>query len=398
MQPAVRVENLRKTYRLYPASVERALDAFRRKRTGRTFTALKDVTAEFPTGEVIAVLGKNGSGKSTLLKIIAGVTTPTAGSVEVNGRVSAMLELTAGFDPELTGIENIRLKALSMGILRREIEAKMDEIIAFADIGEHIDQPVRTYSSGMKSRLGFAVAVSVDPDILIVDEVLAVGDDIFRVKCIDKMEQFRQQGKTIIFVSHSLFTVKAFCTKAIWLNEGEIKAAGELGEVVVQYEDFLRAEKARQAKKDKAADKPETFRKQDIVGTHGFRMFNSAGETTRDFSVGEEIWFEFGYTVKRPTERLTFCITLRNAEMLEIFMGDKQAERNELDASVGEHSVRVKMPGPNLLAGTYHLSGELWNNDSGFYVSYANRQPFRLTQDEFVGTGITRIDYELAND
>ena len=195
MDCAVRVKDLTKTYKIFDSSVERALEPFRRNSRARHFTALKDVTVDFPRGEVIAILGKNGSGKSTLLKIITGVTTATSGDVEVHGRISAMLELTSGFDMELTGIENIYLRALALGIPNEEIEARKDEIIAFADIGDHIDQPVRTYSSGMKARLGFAVSVSVDPDILIVDEVLAVGDDIFKLKCIEKMEEFRRRAR-----------------------------------------------------------------------------------------------------------------------------------------------------------------------------------------------------------
>ena len=206
--------------------MQRALEPLLPKSKARLFTALDDVTIDVPAGEVLAILGKNGSGKSTLLKIITGVTTPTSGEVEVKGRISSMLELTSGFDLELSGMDNIYLRALALGIPKEEVEQRKQDIIDFADIGEHINQPVRTYSSGMKARLGFAVSVSVDPDILIVDEVLSVGDDIFKLKCIEKMEEFRLKGKTILFVSHSLFTVKAFCTLGMWINEGVVQAAG----------------------------------------------------------------------------------------------------------------------------------------------------------------------------
>ena len=234
MQSAVSIKNLTKMYKLYASPLWRVWDALTKKKHYNEFYALKNVNAEFPKGAEIPILGRNGSGKSTLLKIITGVTRQTKGHVKVNGRIAAMLELTSGFDLELTGIENIFLKGVSMGLSKREIEDRLQEIIDFADIGEHINSPVRTYSSGMRARLGFAISVNVDPDILLVDEVLAVGDDVFRLKCIERMREFRQQGKTILFVSHSLGTIKAFCTKAMWLREGKVIDYGDLGDVVVQ--------------------------------------------------------------------------------------------------------------------------------------------------------------------
>lgn len=397
---AVKVTNLTKTYRIYSSPLARALDVFRPNGNYKEFTALKNVNLEFPAGEVIAILGKNGSGKSTLLKIITGVTHQTRGDVEVNGRISAMLELTSGFDMELTGIENIYLKAVSMNMSREEIDAKMESIITFADIGDHINQPVRTYSSGMKSRLGFAVSVNVDPDILIVDEVLAVGDDIFKLKCIDKMEEFRRQGKTILFVSHALFTVKAFCTRGVWINQGEVMAEGDLGPVILKYEDFLRAERARTKamQRELTGDEGVPLEKKDIVEIKGFRMFNSANEKTNRFNYGEDINFEFTYVVKRPIERLTFCYTVRNAEQLEVYMADKQNPKNAISSEIGEHTLRVKLKSPNLLAGEYLLSGEIWNNEAGFYVGHSNKRPFYIDQQEYLGTGITHIDYEFSND
>jgi teichoic acid transport system ATP-binding protein len=345
----------------------------------------------------VAILGKNGSGKSTLLKIITGVASATKGEVEVEGRISAMLELTSGFDMELSGVENIYLRALAMGIPRDEIESKKQEIIEFADIGEHITQPVRTYSSGMKARLGFAVSVSVEPDILIIDEVLAVGDDVFKLKCIDKMEEFRQQGKTILFVSHSLFTVKAFCTRALWINEGKLMAYGDLGPVVMQYEDFLREER-RKSKASTKYDEGKALDKSDVVKIKGFRMFNDKGESTDEFQHGEDLLFSFEYEVKRPVDKLAFCFTVRNAEYMEVFMSNKQNADNVIASEVGTHKLVARLRQPNLLAGTYALSGELWNNEAGFYVSYSNKRPFQVVQDEFVGTGIVRIDYEFQND
>lgn len=397
MSYAIRIKNLTKTYKIYSSPRERALDAFRKKHRGQEFSALRNLTVDIPVGEVVAILGKNGSGKSTLLKIVTGVSSQTSGTVDVDGRISAMLELTSGFDQELSGVENIYLRALAMGIPREETERHRDAIIEFADIGKHITQPVRTYSSGMKARLGFAVSVSVDPDILIVDEVLAVGDDSFKLKCIDKMEEFRRQGKTILFVSHSLFTVKAFCTKGMWLKDGELMEYGELGPVVMKYQDFLRSEIAKtKASPGKKTGLPDT--KSDVIKVSGFRMVDDAGKPTTTFVHRDDLSFEFRYTVKKPVDKLTFCFTVRNAEHMEIFMADKQNPRNEIASSVGEHTLRVRLQELNLIAGNYELSGELWNNASGFYVSYSNKRPFTIEQDEFLGTGIMRVDYEFEND
>lgn len=402
MENAIRVKNLTKTYKIYDSSLQRALEPFRRKSRARDFSALKNVTLDFPKGEAIAILGKNGSGKSTLLKIITGVTTATEGDVEIEGRISSMLELTSGFDLELTGIENIYLRALALGIPREDIEARKQDIIDFADIGEHINQPVRTYSSGMRARLGFAVSVSVDPDILIIDEVLAVGDDIFKLKCLEKMEEFRQQGKTILFVSHALFTVKAFCTRGVWINEGVVQTEGELGPVILDYENFLKRERAKQRQealeKSAAEEKWQAFERTDILEVRNYRMFNDSGENTTSFKFGEDILFEFDYEVKRPIENLVFCFTLRTAEQLEIYMADKRNMENRIKSEVGTHHLRARIKDPGFVGGDYLLSGELWNADSGFFVSHSNKRPFTVVQDEYVGTGIMYVEHEFINE
>lgn len=396
---AIRVKDLSKVYRTYPSSLARTLAPFRRTQTGGRFAALTDISVDFRKGEVIAILGRNGSGKSTLAKIITGVTTPTSGTVVVNGRISAMLELTSGFDPQLSGIENIYLRALALGLPKEEADARKDEIIAFADIGDHIDQPVRTYSSGMRSRLGFAVSVSVDPDILIVDEVLAVGDDIFRLKCIDKMAEFREMGRTILFVSHALGTVKAFCTQGIWIHEGHLRAQGEVGPVVLAYDEFLKTQRAAvrsQAKVDTAAD--IAMQKSDIVQVRGVRFLNAHGERTSVFDHGEDIVVDFEYEVKRPVRRLTFTYTIRNSEGVEIFSSDKQSPRHALNVDAGGHRVRARLVNPPLLGGAYTFSGELWDNDSGFFVTHSRNRRFTIEQSVFLGTGIASVECEVAND
>lgn len=240
---AVSVAGLSKAYRLYRRPSDRLRELlWPRRQRGKVFWALRDVSLAIPQGQVLGLIGPNGSGKSTLLQLIAGVLQPTSGAVAAHGRVTALLELGAGFNPEFTGRENIMLNATLLGLSEAEARAHTPEIIEFAGIGQFLDQPVKTYSSGMYVRLAFAIAVSVQPDILIVDEALAVGDAYFQQRCMRRMRQFRDEGKTIIFVSHDTAAVKALCDRAIMLREGQIVDDGRPGEVVQHYLTVLEAQ------------------------------------------------------------------------------------------------------------------------------------------------------------
>lgn len=235
---AVRFKNLTKEYKLYKNDKDRFKDLIYGKRY-KPFKAIDNLTLDLPKGEVIGILGKNGSGKSTILKMVTGVVYPTSGDIIVDGKVSALLELTAGFDGELTGRENIYLKGYSMGMVRSEVNKIVSSVIEFSELGDYIDQPVRMYSSGMKARLGFAMAVNIDPDILVVDEALSVGDELFRDKCLKRMDKFRDEGKTILFVSHSLPQMRSFCTKGAWLYHGKLIDYGEIDDVASLYKHYL---------------------------------------------------------------------------------------------------------------------------------------------------------------
>lgn len=245
---AIKVQGLSKVYKLYDKPTDRLREALNpfRKKYHKDFFALKDVSFDVTKGQTVGIIGKNGSGKSTLLKIITGVLTPTAGTVAVHGSVSSLLELGAGFNPELTGIENIYLNGTIMGYNKREIDKKLQEITDFADIGEHIYQPVKTYSSGMFTRLAFSVAVNVNPDILIVDEALSVGDMAFQEKSINRMKKFRNQGKTILFVTHAIPSVRNFCDRALWMKEGVLILDGSADLVCSAYLEEIEREKSLQ--------------------------------------------------------------------------------------------------------------------------------------------------------
>ena len=199
------------------------------------FFALKDVSFRVAEGESVAIVGRNGAGKSTLLSLVAGLSVPAEGRVTVNGRAAALLELGAGFHPDLTGVENLHLNASLIGLSRKRVAEVYNDIVAFADIGDFINEPIRTYSMGMTMRLAFAVAIHVDPDILIVDEVLAVGDQAFQDKCRERIHRFRTEGKTLLFVSHSGGTVRQICDRAIWLDHGRVKMDGPAGKVLDAY-------------------------------------------------------------------------------------------------------------------------------------------------------------------
>lgn len=238
---AVELNGISKHYSIYDRPVDRLKEIiWRNKRCfHKEFWALKDINLNFEFGTTTALLGPNGSGKSTMLQIIANVLQPTNGTVAIHGRLTAILELGAGFQPDYTGRENVLLNGMILGIPKQEMIKKMDEIADFAEIGDFFDQPTKTYSSGMTVRLAFASAISVDPQVLLVDEALAVGDARFQQKCVRKIEEMQQAGKTIIFVSHDIPAVERFCDKAILLNGGQIVAAGNSQDVIPQFNQMM---------------------------------------------------------------------------------------------------------------------------------------------------------------
>jgi lipopolysaccharide transport system ATP-binding protein len=240
-EPSIAVKNVSKSYRLYqkPSDRLKQLFGFGRRQYFKEFNALSDISLTLHKGEVLGIVGANGAGKSTLLQLIAGTIRPTTGTATSTGRVAALLELGSGFNPEFTGRENIYLNAATLGLEKKEIDARLDEIIAFADIGIHIDQPVKTYSSGMHVRLAFSIATSVEPDILIVDEALSVGDGAFARRSFDRIMKIKEQGATVLFCSHTLFHIEYFCDRALWLHQGAVMQLGPVSQVLPRYQEFL---------------------------------------------------------------------------------------------------------------------------------------------------------------
>lgn len=248
---AIEVNNVTKVYKLYKDPVDRLKEAIHpfHKQYSTPFFALRNVSFQVKKGETVGIIGTNGSGKSTILKIITGVIQPSEGTVNVNGKVSALLELGAGFDMDYSGVENIYMNGAILGFSKNEMDQKKDEILDFADIGDFVFQPVKTYSSGMLVRLAFALAINVEPEILIIDEALAVGDAFFQAKCFNKLEAIKAAGTTILFVSHDIMSVKKLCSRAVWLDRGIVREVGEAGEVCEKYLSMQIEEQNRKKKK-----------------------------------------------------------------------------------------------------------------------------------------------------
>ena len=243
-ESVIQIQNVSKVYKLYETPIDRLKESLHPggKKYHHDFFALRDISFDVKKGETVGIIGKNGSGKSTLLKIITGVLTPTMGTMNVSGRISALLELGAGFNPEYSGLENVYLQGTMMGYSREDMRERVPEILKFADIGEFINQPVKVYSSGMFIRLAFSVAINVEPEILIVDEALAVGDMSFQAKCMTAFKRMQQKGVTVLFVSHDTASVKSLCSWAVWLENGVIKRIGNAGEIAEDYMRTIREE------------------------------------------------------------------------------------------------------------------------------------------------------------
>ena len=277
---AIAVKDVGKIYKLYDKPSDRIKDAMGlgRKKHYTEHHALQGVDMTIRQGECVGIIGTNGSGKSTILKIITGVLTPTSGEVNVNGRISALLELGAGFNMEYNGIENIYLNGTMIGFSKKEIDEKLEEILAFADIGDYVYQPAKTYSSGMFVRLAFAVAINIDPEILIVDEALSVGDVFFQAKCYHKFEEFKKMGKTIVFVSHDLSSISKYCDRVVLLNQGVKLGEGSPKQMMVTYKEVLVGQYvAPEAEEERLLD-DERLREMAAKGVDGSKIKKQTGE------------------------------------------------------------------------------------------------------------------------
>jgi ABC-type polysaccharide/polyol phosphate transport system ATPase subunit len=408
---AIELHDVTKVYRRFSgrqfATLKSALlqrSLLRELRPNETFPALTDVSFSVAPGQTFGVVGRNGSGKSTALKLVAGITKPTSGTVAVRGRISALIELGAGFHPEISGRENVFINGIMLGLTRREVERRFDEIVDFAELRDFIDAPVKTYSSGMYMRLGFAVAIHVDPDVLLVDEVLAVGDEGFTHKCLDKFAEFKRRGKTILLVTHSLGLVERFCDEAIWLDAGVKRAEGEPRRVVGAYvTDVGRQEEAHLAASDARAQseagQPDVTAEGPKDPTEaGGNMFQAGegrwglggveitavdicdeqGRPAHLFHTGDRVRLRLQVRAARPTRDFVFGVGIFNVDGACVYGTNTDIEEYESDLLDGQATVELDIAALDLVEGTYKLDVAVHKRDGAPYDYHRLLYTFRV--------------------
>jgi ABC-2 type transport system ATP-binding protein len=386
---AVSVENVWKYFRLYHEKNQYLKSTLLRGRRARydEFWALKGVDFEIPFGSTFGIIGSNGSGKSTLLKCLAGILSPDKGSVSCNGRMAALLELGAGFHPDLSGRENIYLNGAILGMTRSEIDRKLEEIIDFSGLEKFVDTPVKNYSSGMVVRLGFAVATNVDPEILIIDEVLAVGDESFQHRCHEKIESFRQEGRTIILVSHGLMQVAQLCSTVAWLEKGVIQEIGPSYEVIGKYA----------GQSHDAAPKAE--------GEIGERWGSHEAEITRAEFVaadgvpvhvlksGEPISLQIDYTAHMPIKEPVFGIRITHLHGTNVWGSNTKRMGFQPATLNNSGTITLNIPDLPILAGTYDLTVALTDQHETYeYDHWERRVRFDVVQYNSFDEGLIQIE------
>ena len=410
MPPAIELHGISKRFRAHggrpPTTVKSAvLELVRRRRQHARdrFVALKDIDLTVEAGQTLGIIGANGSGKSTLLKLVAGIYRPDSGTVRVRGRVAPLIELGAGFHPELTGRENVVINGIILGLSQREVRRRLDAIVEFAGMQEFIDAPARTYSSGMYMRLAFAVAVHLDPDVLLIDEVLAIGDEAFTRKCADRFAEFRRVGKTMLLVGHEAGAVERWCDEAVWLDHGVIRAAGAPHKVIDLYRQAMSEQESDALAR--AYDRPPALagalggasEVRDRCGSgeiqiERVRLDDASGNERYVYTPGEPLTLRFSYRVHRPVERPVFGFAIVRNDGLWIYGTDTTLAKiavPELGAT-GEVTVRIDSIG--LIGGSYFVDVAAHGEDGTPYDYHSRRYPFSL-RDDAAERGVTKIQH-----
>jgi ABC-type polysaccharide/polyol phosphate transport system ATPase subunit len=408
---AIEVVNVSRVYQKYSArhrfqTFKSALvkgDLFKSIRADELVTALDDISFSVEKGKTLGLIGENGSGKSTMLKIVAGIAKPSSGTVTTNGKVSALIELGAGFHPEISGRENVFINGIMLGLSKKEITAKFDEIVRFAELEDFIDAPVKTYSSGMYMRLGFSVAINVHPEILLIDEVLAVGDASFIPKCLDRIDDFRRRKKTILFVSHDLATVEKICDRVIWLKNGRIAASGEPKRIVDAYlqDVTLKQEKAFEKKSEAAAAPVETAVEERRENRWGRReveirrvtLRSLQGQPKHVFSPDEGMIIEMDVVAPTPTKDFVFGVGLFNSQGVSCYGTNTDLEDLEPVRIDGEGRIEFRIGKLNLINGTYYLDVAVHKRDGYPYDYHQNLYSF-LVSSNLKDVGVARLAHE----
>ena len=354
--------------------------------------ALQEVSFEVPQGKMVGIIGSNGSGKSTLLKLLAGILKPTSGTIRVAGRVSALIELGAGFHLEFTGRENVWINGILLGLSRQEVRERFDEIVRFAGLEAFIDNPVKTYSSGMYMRLGFAIATAVDPNILLIDEVLAVGDEAFQHKCVAKIQEFKARGKTICFVSHDLGVVAELCDETVWLDQGRVSAIGRTHDVIQQYRTRVAQEEAwaLRAEHDRAEEEPRWGSGE--VTITSVTLKDSLGQERYLFESGEPMLIVLGYQVHTPVSDPVFGIGLFRKDGLSVYGTNTAIDDLVLPSLKGEGQAAVLLERLDLIEGEYLLDVAVHARD-GHPYDYRSRALTFAVRSKVRDTGVARLPH-----
>ena len=385
---AVTVENVWKYFRLYQEKNQYLKSTLLRGRRARydEFWALKGVDFEIPFGSTFGIIGSNGSGKSTLLKCLAGILSPDKGTVSCNGRMAALLELGAGFHPDLSGRENIYLNGAILGMTRSEIDRKLEEIIDFSGLDKFVDTPVKNYSSGMVVRLGFAIATNVDPEILIIDEVLAVGDESFQHRCQEKIETFRQEGRTIILVSHGLIQVAQLCSTVAWLEKGVIQEIGPSYEVIGKY-----AGQSHDAAPKGEGEIGERWGSHEAEITRA-EFVNADGVPIRVLKTGEPISLQIDYTAHMPIKEPVFGIRFTHLHGTTVWGSNTKRMGFQPATLNNSGTITLNIPELPILAGTYDLTVALSDQHETYeYDHWERRVRFDVVQYNSFDEGLIQV-------
>jgi ABC-type polysaccharide/polyol phosphate transport system ATPase subunit len=349
--PAISVDNVSKRYRLYHERNQHLKSALLRRRrvSYEEFWALSDVSFDVEPGDMFGIIGENGSGKSTLLKCMARILRPDKGRINVQGKISALLELGAGFHPELSGRENVHLNGSILGLKRRDLDRKFDEIVAFAGLERFIDTPVKSYSSGMYVRLGFSVAINVDPDVLLIDEVLAVGDESFQRRCSEKFAELKEQGKTVVIVSHSLGSVRSLCDKAAWLESGVLRAVGPAGSIIDGYIDEVHEDR------EQVADAGSRWGSGE-ARIERIELLDGSGRPTDRVHTGDSVAIRLHYSFEERIPRPVFGVAIHTVDGVHVTGPNTREAGCVPEALEGLGHVDLLVANLLLLPGTYDVS------------------------------------------
>jgi len=391
---AICVQRLTKDYLMFPTPRHRMMALLLpRLRKAATFRALDDVSFEVPRGETMGIVGRNGAGKSTLLQILCGTVARTSGSVEINGRFAALLELGAGFNPDFSGRENVFLNASLLGLNREEIASRLDKIRAFADIGDFFDRPVRTYSSGMFVRLAFAVAIHTEPDVLVIDEALSVGDIRFQMKCLERIEHLRNRGATILFVSHSMEQVKRFCQTAMWLEHGKVKLYGEASFVADQFRDHELAGSPAVATQEQASGAAMAHPREHTTGAPAYVESVSLGRG--NLAPFDPLTVDISYRIRDESLKgFLIGVAIKGVDGLHIFGPNTYLENVEVPSERGLHCVSYHVPSLPLLSGTYRIDVGLFTDRGLICLDYLSDVQRVIVASKYVSEGLVYIPHE----